>query len=56
MANPVEIAKQFVDFYYQTFDSNRAGLQGLYVSASATPPSNCIAYTERVMTAFLATW
>ena len=25
------IAKQFTDFYYTTFDTNRAGLQSLYV-------------------------
>jgi len=24
------VAKQFVDFYYNTFDTNRAGLQALY--------------------------
>lgn len=28
------IANQFVDFYYQTFDGNRAGLAPLYVSVS----------------------
>lgn len=28
-----QIGDQFVDFYYQTFDSNRAGLAPLYVSA-----------------------
>jgi len=28
------IAKQFTDFYYQTFDSNRAGLQPLYRDTS----------------------
>ena len=26
-----QIAKQFTDFYYQTFDTNRAALQNLYV-------------------------
>jgi len=26
-----EIAKHFVDFYYATFDTNRAGLSSLYV-------------------------
>lgn len=31
MADPVVIAKQFVDYYYQTFDANRAGLAPLYV-------------------------
>ncbi|KAF9380419.1 Nuclear transport factor 2 [Podila verticillata] len=29
-----DIANQFVDFYYQTFDTNRAGLAPLYVSVS----------------------
>ncbi|KAG0045077.1 Nuclear transport factor 2 [Gryganskiella cystojenkinii] len=28
------VAKQFVDFYYQTFDSNRAGLAALYRESS----------------------
>ncbi|TCD62392.1 Nuclear transport factor 2 [Steccherinum ochraceum] len=30
MSDPQAIAKQFTDFYYQTFDSNRAGIQALY--------------------------
>ncbi|EJF62651.1 nuclear transport factor 2 [Dichomitus squalens] len=30
MADITAIAKQFTDFYYSTFDTNRAGLQGLY--------------------------
>ncbi|KAL4800502.1 putative nuclear transport factor NTF-2 [Aspergillus venezuelensis] len=30
MSNFTEVAQQFVNFYYQTFDSNRAGLAGLY--------------------------
>ncbi|KAJ3500763.1 hypothetical protein NLJ89_g9645 [Agrocybe chaxingu] len=30
MADINAIAKQFVDFYYSTFDSNRAGLAPLY--------------------------
>ncbi|KAH7107316.1 nuclear transport factor 2 [Auriculariales sp. MPI-PUGE-AT-0066] len=30
MADPNAIAKQFVDFYYTTFSTNRAGLQSLY--------------------------
>ncbi|GLB35438.1 putative nuclear transport factor 2 (NTF2) [Lyophyllum shimeji] len=30
MADINAIAKQFTDFYYQTFDTNRAGLQSLY--------------------------
>eukprot|EP00466_Bigelowiella_natans_P019203 jgi/Bigna1/34429/e_gw1.5.135.1 len=28
------VAKQFVDFYYQTFDTNRAGLTQLYTETS----------------------
>lgn len=31
MADISTVAKQFTDFYYTTFDTNRAGLQGLYV-------------------------
>ena len=31
MADINAIAKQFIDFYYQTFDSNRANLAPLYV-------------------------
>ena len=31
MADIQAIAKQFTDFYYTTFDSNRPGLQSLYV-------------------------
>ncbi|RBQ78168.1 hypothetical protein FVER14953_21555 [Fusarium verticillioides] len=27
-----EVAKQFVEFYYNTFDSDRKGLAALYVS------------------------
>ncbi|KAL4945039.1 hypothetical protein BDV06DRAFT_59223 [Aspergillus oleicola] len=30
MSNFTEVAQQFVNFYYQTFDSNRGGLAGLY--------------------------
>ncbi|TFY82036.1 hypothetical protein EWM64_g1974 [Hericium alpestre] len=30
MADPQVIAKQFTDFYYQTFDTNRADLNSLY--------------------------
>ncbi|KUM59528.1 hypothetical protein ACN42_g7610 [Penicillium freii] len=30
MADFNAIAQQFVQFYYQTFDGNRAGLAGLY--------------------------
>jgi len=31
MADINAIAKQFVDFYYQTFSSDRASLKALYV-------------------------
>ncbi|ORY29525.1 nuclear transport factor 2 [Naematelia encephala] len=34
MADINEVARQFTDFYYQTFDSNRAGLQSLYRDSS----------------------
>ncbi|KAL3493863.1 hypothetical protein BJX62DRAFT_68598 [Aspergillus germanicus] len=30
MADFTNIAQQFVNFYYQTFDANRSGLAGLY--------------------------
>ncbi|KAI9164400.1 Nuclear transport factor 2 [Blastocladiella emersonii ATCC 22665] len=29
-ADPKAVAKQFVDYYYQIFDTNRAGLRQLY--------------------------
>ncbi|ETN42222.1 uncharacterized protein HMPREF1541_04163 [Cyphellophora europaea CBS 101466] len=32
--NPQDIANQFVDFYYNTFDNNRAGLAALYRDSS----------------------
>ena len=31
MAEAEQVAKSFVDFYYQTFDRNRADLVPLYV-------------------------
>lgn len=31
MADINTVAKQFTDFYYNTFDTNRASLQSLYV-------------------------
>ncbi|KAI9056954.1 nuclear transport factor 2 [Trametes sanguinea] len=34
MADITAIAKQFTDFYYTTFDTNRGGLQGLYRDSS----------------------
>ncbi|KAI8319323.1 nuclear transport factor 2 [Martensiomyces pterosporus] len=34
MADINEIAKQFVDYYYNTFDSNRGGLEPLYRDVS----------------------
>lgn len=43
MADINAIAKQFTDFYYVTFDSNRAQLQNLYVrrhrsTSRSSPP------------------
>jgi hypothetical protein len=50
MADAVQVAKQFVDFYYATFDTDRKNLAALYVGStpilnvekltfySATPP------------------
>ena len=32
--DPDAVAKAFVDHYYQTFDSNRAALAGLYQDGS----------------------
>lgn len=37
MADINAIAKQFTDFYYNTFDSNRSGLAALYVSSPNSP-------------------
>ncbi|EIM89932.1 nuclear transport factor 2 [Stereum hirsutum FP-91666 SS1] len=34
MADATAIAKQFTDFYYTTFDTNRASLQSLYRDVS----------------------
>lgn len=31
------LAEQFVEFYYKTFDTDRASLAGLYVSFSSLP-------------------
>lgn len=36
MANINTIAAQFTEFYYNTFDTNRAGLQNLYVRFLST--------------------
>lgn len=33
MASINEVAKQFTDYYYNTFDTNRKGLQPVYVSS-----------------------
>lgn len=35
----LNVTEQFVEFYYQTFDGNRAGLTPLYVSAPFQLPS-----------------
>ncbi len=37
MADINAIAKQFTDFYYSTFDTNRAALQSLYVRPHTRP-------------------
>ena len=37
MADINAIAKQFTDFYYATFDSNRSALQSLYVCTLFSP-------------------
>lgn len=34
--NPTEVAKQFLQFFYPTFGSNRAGVFGLYVTHTYT--------------------
>ncbi|KAJ3165848.1 Nuclear transport factor 2 [Geranomyces variabilis] len=34
MSDPSTVGRQFVDFYYQTFDSNRSGLASLYRDVS----------------------
>lgn len=38
-ANIDAVASQFVDFYYQTFDSDRANLAALYVGTAHTRSS-----------------
>lgn len=35
MADINAVAKQFTDFYFTTFDTNRGGLQSLYVRPQA---------------------
>ena len=34
MSDIIAVAKQFSDFYYSAFDSNRASLQSLYVRSA----------------------
>ncbi|KAF9448914.1 nuclear transport factor 2 [Macrolepiota fuliginosa MF-IS2] len=53
MADINAIAKQFTDFYYQTFDTNRAGLQNLYRESSmltweGAPIQSAAAITEKL--------
>ncbi|KAI1784237.1 nuclear transport factor 2 [Ganoderma leucocontextum] len=48
------IAKQFTDFYYSTFDANRAGLQGLYrdvsmLSWEGSPLVGAASITEKLV-------
>ncbi|KAF5379872.1 hypothetical protein D9757_007198 [Collybiopsis confluens] len=53
MAEINAIAKQFVDFYYSTFDSNRANLSSLYREQSmltweGTPIQSATAINEKL--------
>ncbi|KAF9009446.1 nuclear transport factor 2 [Cyathus striatus] len=53
MADINNIAKQFTDFYYQTFDSNRSQLLSLYRDSSmltfeGTPIQGATAITEKL--------
>ncbi|KZT20279.1 nuclear transport factor 2 [Neolentinus lepideus HHB14362 ss-1] len=53
MADINSIAKQFTEFYYSTFDSNRAALQSLYrdtsmLSFEGTPTQGAGAITEKL--------
>ncbi|KAI0694161.1 nuclear transport factor 2 [Cerioporus squamosus] len=55
MADINAIAKQFTDFYYTTFDTNRAGLQNLYrdvsmLSWEGTPIMGASAISEKLTT------
>ncbi|RDX52747.1 nuclear transport factor 2 [Polyporus arcularius HHB13444] len=55
MADINAIAKQFTDFYYSTFDANRAGLQSLYrdhsmLSWEGTPIQGANAISEKLTT------
>ncbi|SCZ96610.1 BZ3500_MvSof-1268-A1-R1_Chr4-4g07476 [Microbotryum saponariae] len=54
MADINAIAKQFTDFYYQTFDSNRSGLAPLYrdhsmLSFEGQPTSGATAIVEKLV-------
>ncbi|TFK72153.1 nuclear transport factor 2 [Pluteus cervinus] len=54
------IAKQFTDFYYSTFDTNRAGLQPLYRDTSmltweGTPIQGTSSILEKITTLPFAT-
>jgi len=53
MADINSIAKQFVDFYYSTFDSNRGGLGALYrpesmLSWEGQPIQGALAISEKI--------
>lgn len=43
MADINAVAKQFTDFYFTTFDTNRGGLQSLYVR----PQAGCESLSSR---------
>ena len=54
MADIQSVAKQFTDFYYTTFDTNRSGLQSLYrdvsmLSWEGTPLVGASAITEKIV-------
>ncbi|ORE09203.1 nuclear transport factor 2 [Rhizopus microsporus var. microsporus] len=55
MADINTLATQFVNFYYDTFDSNRSNLQGLYrdnsmLTFEGTPVQGAAAITEKLTT------
>ncbi|KAF2761458.1 nuclear transport factor 2 [Pseudovirgaria hyperparasitica] len=54
MADFQGIAQQFVEFYYKTFDENRASLQSLYREQSmltfeSAPSQGAVAITEKLV-------
>ncbi|CEI88680.1 hypothetical protein G6F70_005902 [Rhizopus microsporus] len=54
MADINALASQFVNFYYETFDSNRSNLQGLYrdnsmLTFEGAPVQGAAAITEKLV-------